>query len=132
MNSLIKRYISSKSEISDFIRFLRDFEKRSAIGDMKVAKDVANQYEHHPIMQDLKKKVSGIIYTQHFYQFTLNHNYFCKIQNDGAQEISFEVSSNLAKDITKFREVKVSSDKYCSHSINSQFGLIFRNFVRKT
>ena len=128
MNSLMKRYVSSKSEISDIIRFLGDFERKFAFEEIEISKEISSQYETHPIIRSLREKVFGLIYNQHFYQFTLSHNYNCKLKRSSFEDTSFEIRSMQAKDINKFRQVKLSLDKYtCECPSYYRHGLICRH-----
>jgi len=42
MNALVKRYVNSKNEISDFIRFLASFEQDSRFEEEKLFNEASN------------------------------------------------------------------------------------------
>jgi len=54
INSLIKKYVNSNCEISDFIKFLQDFEKKSIVEQYK--EEAAQNYITHPLIIELQKK----------------------------------------------------------------------------
>jgi len=68
MNSLIKKYVNSKSEIYDLIVFLKDFEKTSIYNDFKLSKEIVPQYENLPTINELKKCVFETIFGNCFFQ----------------------------------------------------------------
>jgi len=128
MNSLIKRYVNSKSEIYDLIVFLKDFEKTSIYNDFKLSKEIVPQYENHPIINELKKCVFETIFSKHFEQFSLSHNYFCKLKLTNSITSIYEAKNIQAKDAGKFREVMLNSGKYsCECKTYNLYGVICRH-----
>ena len=73
INSFIKQYVNSKNEISDFINFISNFEKKSIYDNFKVQKEILKQYESHSIINELKSQISETIFDRHFNEFTLSH-----------------------------------------------------------
>ena len=144
LNALIKKYLSSKNEISDMIRFLRDFENKftfekedfskegskvenvSAKNNEKVNSKMKNQYETHPIIIDLQKELSQLILAKHLEQFNLSHNYVCKHIKTETNATYFEVRNANFPD--KSREIKYSSNHYaCQCPTYYRNGLICRH-----
>ena len=54
MNSLIKRYIDSNSEVYDILEFLIDYERKIIVSETKIQKHLKDQYENHPLLLLLK------------------------------------------------------------------------------
>ena len=147
LNSLVKKYLNSKAEISDLIKFLRDFERKfvfekennsdfrmisgqDTVKDQKTKSPISfkTQYEIHPIVSALKKLLSPLILNKHIEQFNLSHNYVCKHDLNKFNTTFFKVASTLAKDKEKFREVRIFSNKYhCECATYYRHGLICRH-----
>jgi len=146
LNALIKRYLSSKNEISDLIRFLKNFEEKfvfdeNILESENISKEkdqnvesknktqsIKHQYETHPILLDLKTYVSQLIFVKHLEQFKLCHNYVCKHSKTESKETLFKISCLKSANPDKYREVILSSDKYhCNCSTYHRHGLICRH-----
>jgi len=71
VNSLIKRYVNSGSEVVDFIQFIIAFEKKLLMKSSK-SKIIShsNQYDQHPSVTEMGTQLFGILLTKHFDQFT--------------------------------------------------------------
>ena len=128
MNALVKKFCNSGSEISDIINFLKTFEKKFVFEEIKTEKDSTSQYEKHPIIVELKKTLSELIFSKHFDQFVLSHNYLCKHQRNQNQIVYYKVQSILSKDPNKSREVKIQENSYiCNCPTFIRNGLICRH-----
>ena len=53
----VQEYVNAKSEILDAIIFLKNFEKKLIDNESKPLKIASDQYENHPLANDLKKKM---------------------------------------------------------------------------
>ena len=127
MNSLIKKYIDSTCEMTDFINFLIDFEKKY-INETKIEPNVIHQYEKHPLLLSLKQVIYGLIYQKHFEQFALSHNYLVKASQPFGNVNCYEVVSTEAKNMARKRIIKVEANKYaCNCETFIRHGIIFRH-----
>ena len=127
MNALLKKYVNSKNEISDVIIFLKNFEKKLIDNESKPLKVASDQYENHPLANDLKKKVHGVVYEKHFSQLALSHNYYCKFEKT-LKGISYYEVKNIQINTQKSRQVKIIQGKYeCECSTYVNHGLICRH-----
>jgi len=128
INALIKKYVSSKNEICDFLDFVSSFEKKSIFDNLKKEKEYIEQYETHPIIRELKAKIFDHIYDNHFSEFTLSHNYFIKVLKVEENIVTYEVKSIQSKDENKYREVTLLEGKYvCSCDTFIRDGIICRH-----
>ena len=155
MNALVKRYVNSKNEISDFIRFLASFEQDSRFEEEKLfneasnlaknevskekklgkderncpsLKEEKNSYESHPIMLDLKEKISKLIFQKHLGQFTLSHYYLCKLKKSDLETSIFEIKNSKTENTKRWREVMISANKYsCVCPTYCRHGIICRH-----
>ena len=126
INSLIKKYVNSNCEISDFIKFLQDFEKKSIVEQYK--EEAAQNYITHPLIIELQKKIFGNIFDKHLEQFTLSHNYTIKFLRQTPNKITYEAKSTNAKSHNKFREVSVLNKEYdCNCETFTRDGFICRH-----
>ena len=82
MNSLIKRYIDSSSEMVDLIKFLNDYEHKYYLREEKVKTNLTQQDEKHPLLVCLQN-LCGIIYKKILEQFYFWNYYFLKVHNEG-------------------------------------------------
>jgi len=128
INSLIKKYVSSKNEICDFLVFVSRFEKKSIYDNLKKEKEFIEQYETHSLIKEFKTKIYNHIYDNHFYEFTLSHNYFIKVSKTEGNNITYEAKSIQAKDENKYREVTLIQGKYaCPCDTFIRDGIICRH-----
>jgi len=70
VNSLIKRYVGSNCEISDFIRFLKHIEKKFVDQEYKDSDD-SEQKQIHPLILLFRKQLSEVIFRKHYEQYYL-------------------------------------------------------------
>jgi len=120
--------INSNTEISDVIILLKDFEKKLIYEDLRPLKSASSQYENHPLAQELKKKISGIIYAKHFSQLALSHNYFCKYLKTVNDVAYYDIKNIQAIDTNKSREVRIVNGRYqCECSTYQHHGLVCRH-----
>ena len=64
VNSVIKRYVNSKCEISNFIKFLIEFEKKKKL--LKRKKFIENNTISILLLLNLKQFIFGVIFDKHF------------------------------------------------------------------
>jgi len=126
MNALLKKYCSSKSEMSDFIEFLEGFEKKFISEEINNPKETLDQYGSHPIILELKKSLSSLIFSKHFDQFVLGHNYLCQYQKTENDCVHHQVINIYAK--KKSRLVRIQNNFYqCKCSTFIRHGIICRH-----
>jgi len=105
VNSLVKRYVDSNSEVNDILRFLIDYERKIILSE-------TFQYENYPLLLLLKCEVAEPIFNKHLIQFSLSHNYFVKVSND---YLEFEIKYHESKEENQKRIVKLRNNQYeCS------------------
>ena len=128
MNALVKKYCNSNSEISDVIEFLEAFEKKFIFEEIKYSKQTNSQYGNHPVILAMKKSLSCLIFSKHFDQFILSHNYLCQYQNNKNGNNYYLVRNIQSKDLNKNREVKIQENHYICHCPTfNRHGLICRH-----
>ena len=112
INALIKRYVNSKCEITDMIKFLIDFEKKCAFQEFKSEKMIEEQYNQHPIVTELRNNIFGVVFEKYFEEFCSAHYYSVKFINaDGVRNIlNYEAAS--INNPNKLRKLHVVENKY--------------------
>jgi len=128
MNSLLKRYVSSKSEISELTVFLNDFERLSIYENFKVLPIIDTQYGNHPLVLELKDILFGLVFTKHLEQFGLSHDYTTKLFRSNDNIIYYHAKNIYSKFPNKYREVRLEAGKYeCSCRTYCCFGFVCRH-----
>jgi len=128
INALLKRYVSSKSEITDCIRFFIDFEKKSIFEGFKNENNSVSTYSTHPLILSLKRQISGVVFDKHFEQFILSHNYYCKFSKLEDNITTYEARHAQAQDPNRFQQVRLVGEKCdCVCDTFYRYGLICRH-----
>ena len=79
MNSLIKRYLNSKCEISDITNFLTQYKRLHYNMNLRPMQKIStNTRETHPILKQLRNNFFDHVYDKHLQQFTLAHYFVIK------------------------------------------------------
>lgn len=130
INAVIKNYVNSNSEISDIFDFIIAFEQKLL---MKTKMDEEKKkVEIHPLLQELRVKLSEYIFDLHCEQFILCSRYRINAVDITAMNLQtstphFRVYSIDSKDKNKYREVKLfPTGYYCECSTFIQCGIICR------
>jgi len=113
INSLIKKFVNSSCEISDFIAFLIDFEKKSVYQNTFKPKSTYEEYFTHPLIICAEKEVSSKVADRCSEQLAFSHNYNIRHLKEGSTEEVpvYETKSILATDNTIRKIVRVDNGK---------------------
>ena len=126
MNSLLKRYVSSKSEISELTVFLNDFERLSIYENFKVLPIIDTQYGN-PLVLELKDILFGLVFAKHLEQFGLSHDYTTKLFRSNDNIIYYHAKNIYSKFPNKYREVRLEAGKYECSCTYCCFGFVCRH-----
>ena len=131
VNALIKSYVNSNSEVSDLFDFIIAFEEREFLKIQN--EELKKNEETHPLMKELRSKLSQQIFNLHLEQNTLSYRYLISPNelnppNRETQDVFFKVKSMDSKDENHFRLVKFINGNYsCECEIFLQCGIICRH-----
>jgi len=134
VNSVIKKYVNSNSEICDIFDFVVGFEKAV---DQKVSKENNAEKEEEiiPLLDKFKRILSPYIYDLHHEQFQLAARYVVDeedLKSANLQRIhpTFRLTSLDAKDEKKIRIVFFLDSKYsCDCYTFVQQGIVCRHIL---
>ena len=117
INSIIKHYVNSNSEISDLFDFILNFEK-SLIYKLETEESKKQNHNNiHPILQKIQLQVSEYVLSLHIEQFLLCSRHIVDTTNLFNSNIpdenpKFKVKNIDSKDEESFRLVTLQNNKY--------------------
>jgi len=126
-------YVNSNSEVSDLFDFVIAFEEKASFRKEQEEEEKKTNEEIHPLLKELKSKLSHYIFDFHNEQNILSYRYLINpnelnIANTDNQTICFKVKSMDSKNENHSRSVKVENGKYiceCRTFVNC--GIICRH-----
>lgn len=111
-NFCIKRYLHSKSELSDLIQFISDTEKCYFYKELKVNKGVSSLLEYDSLLRNLKEILPSKIYNKILIQYALGRRDYVKTSLEGGDIPQFQVQfkNNQSPEDIFINEIDIGSD----------------------
>lgn len=137
LNAAIKRYLDSRSEISDIIKFIEDSEKCEFIEKSSAGRDISKFLEIDPLLNELSNFLPSKVMLKQFEEYSLSKKYsnkqISKMENKEIYEVQYDrkldIEEGSDQKVYNKHKVVYGSKITCDCEFYERTGLICRHIL---